>query len=375
VVQDLTGFRHVIPTHQGRAAEKILFGILGGAGRIIPNNTHFDTTRANIELSGAEAVDLPDRDAAAPARLKDFKGNMDIAALERLLKTHGPERVPLVMLTVTNNSCAGQPVAMGNIRRVADLCRSYGIPFFLDACRFAENCWFVKTREPGCRNKTVRELASEMFSYADGCTMSGKKDGLVNIGGFLAVNDAELARKARGMLVVTEGFPTYGGLAGHDLEAFAIGLEEVLSEEYLKYRVHQVADVTERLDALGIPVFKPPGGHAVYLDAAAFLPHVPPREFPGQALAAALYLEAGIRACEIGSVMFGRTDPQSGAFRPAPLELVRLAIPRRVYTQSHMDYVVEAVAEVYAGRAAIRGMRIVAAPEVLRHFTAAFEPV
>lgn len=375
VVKDLTGFRHVIPTHQGRAAEKILFGLLGGPGKVVPNNTHFDTTRANIEASGAEAVDLPDRSALDPGLARDFKGDMNIAGLERLLKTHGPERVPLVMITVTNNSCAGQPVSMGNIRRVAALCRSYGIPFFLDACRFAENCWFVKSREPGCRNKTVRALAREMFSYADGCTMSGKKDGLVNIGGFLAVNDDELAARARNMLVVTEGFPTYGGLAGHDLEAFAIGLEEVLSEDYLRYRVRQVAYVAEKLDALGVPVFKPAGGHAVYIDAAAFLPHVPAREFPGQALAAQLYLEAGIRACEIGSVMFGREDPATGAFQPAMLELVRLAIPRRVYTQSHMDYVIEAVAAVHAGRAALGGMRIVAAPRVLRHFTARFAPL
>jgi tryptophanase len=375
VVKDLTGFRHVIPTHQGRAAEKILFGIVGGPGKIIPNNTHFDTTRANIEMSGAEAVDLPERDALSAGLVKDFKGNMNIADLERLLKAHAPERVPLVMMTVTNNSCAGQPVSMGNIRRVSSLCRSYGIPFFLDACRFAENAWFIKTRELGCRNKSIRELAAEMFSYADGCTLSGKKDGLVNIGGFLAVNDDALARRARSMLVVTEGFPTYGGLAGHDLEAFAIGLEEVLSEEYLRYRVRQVAYVVEKLDGLGVPVFKPAGGHAVYLDAAAFLPHVPAGEFPGQALACALYREGGIRACEIGSVMFGRRDPATGEFQPAAMEMVRLAIPRRVYTQSHMDYVIECVGEVFSGRESIRGMRIVEEPPVLRHFTAAFEPL
>jgi len=375
VVRDLTGFTHIIPTHQGRAAEKILFAILGGAGKIIPNNTHFDTTRANIEVSGAQAADLPAKEALIPSLVKDFKGNMDITALERLLKQKGREHVPLVMMTVTNNSCAGQPVSMGCIRRVSELCRSYKIPFFIDACRFAENAWFIKTREPGCKGRSVKELAQEMFSYADGCTMSGKKDGLVNIGGFLAMNDDELARKARNILIVTEGFPTYGGLAGRDLEAFAQGLEEVVDEDYLKYRMRSTAYVVEKLDAMGVPVFKPAAGHAVYLDASAFLPHVPPYEFPGQALACALYLEGGIRSCEIGSLMFGRTDTETGEFQPAMLELLRLAIPRRVYTQSHMDYVVECVGEVFAKRDAIRGVRIVQEPLMLRHFTATFEPL
>jgi tryptophanase len=373
VVRDLTGFRHIIPTHQGRAAEKILFALLGGAGKVIPNNTHFDTTRANIEVSGAEAADLPVKEALVPALVKDFKGNMDIGALERLLKQKGPEIVPLVMMTVTNNSCAGQPVSMGCIRRVSELCRSYKIPFFIDACRFAENAWFIKNREPGCKGRSVKQLAQEMFSYADGCTMSGKKDGLVNIGGFLAVNDDVLAQKARNILIVTEGFPTYGGLAGRDLEAFAQGLEEVVDEDYLKYRIRSTAYVVEKLDALGVPVFKPAGGHAAYLDAKDFLPHIPPQEFPGQALACALYLEGGIRSCEIGSVMFGATDPATGEFRPAMLEMVRLAIPRRVYTQSHMDYVVECIGELFAGRGAIRGMRIAWEPTILRHFTARFE--
>ena len=374
-VKELTGFKHIIPTHQGRAAEKILFAILGGPGKIIPNNTHFDTTRANIEVSGAEAADLPVKEALIPSLVKDFKGNMDITALERLLKQKGPEQVPLVMMTVTNNSCAGQPVSMGCIRRVSELCRSYGIPFFIDACRFAENAWFVKMREPGCKGRSVKQLAQEMFSYADGCTMSGKKDGLVNIGGFLAVNDDELARQARNILIVTEGFPTYGGLAGRDLEAFAQGLEEVVDEDYLRYRIRSIEYVVEKLDAAGVPVFKPAGGHAVYLDATSFLPQVPPHEFPGHALACALYLEGGIRSCEIGSVMFGKTDPRTGGFQPALLELVRLAIPRRVYTQSHMDYVVECVAEVFSKRDAIRGVRIVREPPVLRHFTASFEPI
>ena len=374
-VKDLTGLKHIIPTHQGRAAEKILFAILGGPGKIIPNNTHFDTTRANIEVSGAEAADLPVKEALIPSLVKDFKGNMDMASLERLLKQKGPEQVPLVMMTVTNNSCAGQPVSMGCIRRVSELCRSYKIPFFIDACRFAENAWFVKTREPGCRGRSVLQLAQERFSYADGCTMSGKKDGLVNIGGFLAVNDDELARKARNILIVTEGFPTYGGLAGRDLEAFAQGLAEVVDENYLRYRIRSIEYVVEKLDAAGVPVFKPAGGHAVYLDATAFLPQVPPHEFPGQALACALYLEGGIRSCEIGSVMFGRTDPRTGAFQPAMLELVRLAIPRRVYTQSHMDYVIECVCEVFAKRDAIRGVRFVQEPPLLMHFTAMFEPI
>ncbi len=358
-VKELTGFKHIIPTHQGRAAERILFEIMGGAGKTIPSNSHFDTTRANIEVGGAEAVDLPVKEALTPSLVQDFKGNMNITALERLLKQKGREQVPLVMMTVTNNSCAGQPVSMGCIRRVSELCRSYRIPFFIDACRFAENAWFIKTREPGCKGRSVKQLAQEMFSYADGCTMSGKKDGLVNIGGFLAVNDDALAQKARNILIVTEGFPTYGGLAGRDLEAFAQGLEEVLDEEYLRYRIRSVAYVVDKLDALGVPVFKPAGGHAVYLDAAAFLPHIPPHQFPGHALACALYLEGGIRACEIGSVM----------------ELVRLAIPRRVYTQSHMDYVVECIGELFAQRDKIQGMRIAQEPPLLRHFTAVFEPL
>jgi tryptophanase len=375
VVKELTGFKHIIPTHQGRAAEKILFEIMGGAGKIIPSNSHFDTTRANIEVSGAEAVDLPVKEALTPSLVQDFKGNMNITALERLLKQKGREQVPLVMMTVTNNSCAGQPVSMGCIRRVSDLCRSYRIPFFIDACRFAENAWFIKTREPGCKGHSVKQLAQEMFSYADGCTMSGKKDGLVNIGGFLAVNDDALAQKARNILIVTEGFPTYGGLAGRDLEAFAQGLDEVLDEDYLKYRIRSVAYVVDKLDAMGVPVFKPAGGHAVYLDAAAFLPQIPPHRFPGQALACALYLEGGVRACEIGSVMFGKTDPATGDFQPAPMELVRLAIPRRVYTQSHMDYVVECIGELFSRRDKIKGMRIVQEPPLLRHFTAVFDPL
>ncbi len=374
-VHDLTGFRHIIPTHQGRAAEKILFDIMGGKGRIIPNNTHFDTTRANIEISGAEAVDLVPAEATIPSEYYDFKGNMDLGALKELLEKYGSDRIPLIMLTVTNNSNAGQPVSMANIRRTAELAQNHGIPFFLDACRFAENAYFIKRREPGFEHRSVEQIAREMFSYADGCTMSGKKDGLVNMGGFLAVNDDELAQKARNILVVTEGFPTYGGLAGHDLQAFALGLEEVLAEDYLRYRIRSIEYLGEHLTDVGVPIFQPPGGHAIYIDAAAFLPHIPPHEFPGQALACELYLCGGIRSCEIGSVMFGKTDAGSGNFQPATLEMVRLAIPRRVYTKSHIDYVVECVASVFEKREKIGGMRIVQEPPVLRHFTAVFEPL
>jgi tryptophanase len=374
-VKELTGFRHLIPTHQGRAAEKILFNIMGGRGKIVPNNTHFDTTRANIETSGARAMDLPTPESLKPSLDRGFKGNMNLSALEKLLIKEGPEKIPLVMLTVTNNSNAGQPVSMQNIRRTSELCRSHDIPFFLDACRFAENAYFIKMREPGYENKSIRDIAREMFSYADGCTMSGKKDGLVNMGGFLAVNDNALAQSARNILVVTEGFPTYGGLAGHDLEAFARGLDEVLEEDYLKYRIRSVSYLGEALDNLGVPIYQPPGGHAIYLDAKAFLPHVPGHEYPGQALACEIYLTGGIRTCEIGSVMFGKTDPISGDFKPARLEMVRLAIPRRVYTQSHIDYVVECIGEVFKKREKLRGMRIVYDPPVLRHFTAVFKPL
>jgi len=375
IVKEITGFKHIIPTHQGRAAEKIIFSILGGEGRIVPNNTHFDTTRANVEMSGATAEDLPVAEGAIPSLVADFKGNMDLAALETLIKEKGKENIPICMLTVTNNSNGGQPVSMENIRKTSELCRTNGIPFFLDACRFAENAYFIKLREPGYGTKSVREIANEMFSYADGCTMSGKKDGLVNIGGFLAVNDDDLAQQARNILVVTEGFPTYGGLAGHDMEAIAQGFEEVLDEHYLKYRIRSVSFLGEKLGALGVPIIQPPGGHAIYLDARASLPHIPPQEFPGQALACEIYLQGGIRSCEIGSVMFGKTDPASGAFLPAKLELVRLAIPRRVYTQSHIDYVAECIGEVFKKRDQLGGMRIVSEPPVLRHFTARFEPI
>ena len=374
-VKDLTSFRHIIPTHQGRAAERILFNLVGGEDKIVPNNTHFDTTRANVEMSGAEALDLPIPDGLDPTLINDFKGNMDLNALETLLRKERPERIPLVMLTVTNNANAGQPVSMANIRQTAEICRAHDIPFFLDACRFAENAYFIKLREPGYENKTAREIAREMFSYADGCTMSGKKDGLVNMGGFLAVNDDQLAGRARNILIVTEGFPTYGGLAGHDLEAFARGLDEVLEEDYLKYRIRSVAYLGEHISAIGAPIFQPPGGHAIYIDAKAFLPHIPQHQYPGQALACELYLCGGIRSCEIGSVMFGKTNPQSGEFEPAKLEMLRLAIPRRVYTKSHIDYVIECIETVFQKRDHIRGMRITHEPPVLRHFTVQFEPL
>ena len=372
-IRELTGYRHVIPTHQGRAAERILFSILGGKDRVIPNNTHFDTTRANIEVSGAEAADLPTAEGTEPSVVADFKGNMNLDALEALFEKEAPERIPMCLVTVTNNSNGGQPVSMENIRRVSEICKKRGVPLFLDACRFAENAYFIKMREPGYENTSVRDIAKEMFSYADGCLMSAKKDAIVNMGGFLALNDDALALAARNILIVTEGFPTYGGLSGRDLEAVAQGLNEVLEEPYLKYRIRSVEYVGERLSRMGVPIVQPPGGHAIYIDAKALLPGIPPQAFPGQALACAMYLEGGIRSCEIGSVMFGKNDPETGEFIPAKLELVRLAIPRRVYTQSHMDYVIECIGEVYGRRESLIGMRITQEPPILRHFTARFE--
>ncbi len=369
-VADLTGFRHVIPTHQGRAAERILFHSILQPGHIVPNNNHFDTTRANIEVEGAEAVDLVVPEGRVPAAVHPFKGNVDLEALGRLLDEHG-DRVPLVMVTVTNNSGGGQPVSLENLRGVRALCDRHGKPLFLDACRFAENAWFIKVREAGQADRTPKAIAQEMFALADGCTMSAKKDGLANIGGFLALNDDDWAAAARNALILTEGFPTYGGLAGYDLEAVARGLEEVVEEPYLRYRIRSIEYLGEKLTQAGVPIIQPPGGHAIYVDARALLPQVPPLEYPGIALVNALYLEGGIRSVEIGTVMFGLT-PQ-GEERPAPMDLVRLAIPRRVYTQSHVDFVAEVVAEVAAARDGLRGYRIVSAPKVLRHFTAKFE--
>jgi len=373
-VRELTNFRHIIPTHQGRAAERILFALLGGAGKVIPNNAHFDTTRANAEFSGARAVDLPVAEGLDPERIADFKGNMDVAGLEALIREAGPASVPVCLMTVTNNSGGGQPVSMANIRAASAVCRAHGIPFFLDACRFAENAWFIKTRERAYADVPVRTIVREMFSYADGATMSAKKDALVNMGGFLALNDDALAAGARNLLVITEGFPTYGGLAGRDLEAIAQGLEEVLDEHYLRYRIRSIEYLGERLVEAGVPIMMPPGGHAIYLNAKKFLPHVPPHQFPGQSLVVELYREGGIRSVEIGSVMFGRTDA-GGKFVPARMELVRLAIPRRVYTQSHIDYVIEVVKACHERRASMKGYRITEEPPMLRHFTAKFAPL
>jgi tyrosine phenol-lyase len=364
-VQEITGYRHVIPTHQGRAAERILFGLLAGSGRVIPSNTHFDTTRANIEIQGGKAVDCLVPEGRDPRALHPFKGNIDLGRLEEVIRDAGPENVPLCMLTVTNNSSGGQPVSMDNIRGTKKLLEGFGIPLFLDACRFAENAFFIKKREPGYENRSCLQIAREMFSYADGCTMSAKKDALVNIGGFLAMNDDQLAVQARNVLIVTEGFPTYGGLAGRDLEAIAQGLEEVLHEDYLAYRIRTAEYMGDKLDAAGVPFVKPPGGHAIYLDAGSFAPHIPAERFPGQALACELYLEGGIRSCEIGSVMFGK-------HAPPPMELVRLAFPRRVYTQSHFDYVIEVILEVFKNTEKLRGMELTYEAPTLRHFTARF---
>src|SRR5210317_41834 len=371
-VKDIFGFKQVIPTHQGRAAEHILFGVMVKPDSIVPNNTHFDTTRGNIEFVGGIPVDLPCAEADDLDSDDPFKGNMDIEGLEKLVAEHGPERIPVIMVTITNNSGGGQPVSMANIRDISRIARSAGIPFYIDACRFAENAHFIKHREKGFENTAPIDIAREMFSYADGCTMSAKKDSFGNIGGFLCTNDAELAHKERNILIMTEGFPTYGGLAGRDLEAIAVGLRETLDEHYLDYRLLSTRYVVERLRESGIPVMAPAGGHAVYLDARRFLPHIEPLQYPGQSLSVELYIEAGVRAVEIGTVMFG-LDAHTGEESPARLDLLRLAIPRRVYTQSHMDYVLEAINLVWERREKIRGMKIVKAPQFLRHFTAHFE--
>ena len=373
-VKDVFGFEQVIPTHQGRAAEHILFGVMVQPGCTVPNNTHFDTTRANIEFNGGEALDLPCVEAGDLDSSFPFKGDMDIAALEKLVAAKGPEQIPLIMVTVTNNSGGGQPVSMANIREISRVARGAGIPFYIDACRFAENAHFIKRREPGFENTPTIDIAREIFSYADGCTMSAKKDAFANIGGFLCTNDAELAHRERNILILTEGFPTYGGLAGRDLDAIAVGLCEVLDEHYLDYRLLSTRYVVRHLLEAGIPVLAPAGGHAVYIDAHRFLPHIEPLQYPGQSLAVELYVEAGVRSVEIGSVMFG-LDPHTGEEHPARLELLRLAIPRRVYTQGHMDYVIEALSLVWERRKEVRGMRIVEAPQFLRHFTAKFERV
>jgi tryptophanase len=371
-VQTLWPLKHVIPTHQGRAAEKILFSAIGGPGKVIPNNTHFDTTRANVEYTGAEAVDVVITEGRDPAALHPFKGNVDIGALELLL-TERRADIPVVFVTITNNSGGGQPVSLENLHAVRHVCDRFGVPLFFDACRFAENAWFIKSREPGQSERSIPDIVREMASLADGMTMSAKKDGLANIGGWLAMNDDRLAEQCRNLLILTEGFPTYGGLAGRDLEAIAQGLREVVDEDYLRYRIRSTAYLGEALDAAGVPLVKPFGGHAVYLDARALLPHIPPLEYPGQALAIALYVEGGIRGCEIGTVMFGRRP--DGTEIPAAMDLVRLAIPRRTYTQSHIDYAIEVVIAVAAKAAELTGYTIADEPPALRHFTARFRPI
>jgi len=370
-IEALTGFQHVLPTHQGRASERILFELVGGPGKIVPNNNHFDTTRANVEHTGAQAVDLVIEEGRCPTTRHPFKGNLDLAKLEGLIQqviSQGfkpADKIPLVMVTVTNNSGGGQPVSLENLRGVRRICDRHGLPLFLDACRFAENAWFIKQREAGQQSRSVREIVREMFELADGATISAKKDGLVNIGGLLLLRDEELVRRADELLILTEGYLTYGGLAGRDLEAMAQGFEEVVEEDYLRYRIRSTEYLGEKLLAAGIQIVEPPGGHAIYIDAKHFCPHIPPHQFPGQALVCGLYRHAGIRAVEIGSVMFGKSGPP-------PMELVRLAIPRRVYTQSHVDYVVEAIIEVFQQREKLRGLEIVWEPPSLRHFTARF---
>jgi tryptophanase len=371
-VKELFPFKHVIPTHQGRAAEKILFSVLGGVGRVVPNNTHFDTTRANVEASGAQAVDLVIAEGREASTWHPFKGNMDVIELEKLLAARRGE-VPVVFLTITNNSGGGQPVSLENIRAVSEICHRYDVPFFLDSCRFAENAWFIHEREPGQGDREIADIVREIASLADGMTMSAKKDPFGNIGGWLALNDDDLAESCRTVLILTEGFPTYGGLAGRDLEAIAQGLKEAVQPDYLRYRIRSTAYLGDALDSAGVPVVKPIGGHAVYLDAGALLEHIPALEYPGQALAVALYTSGGIRSCEIGSVMFGRQP--DGTEKPAAMELVRLAIPRRTYTQSHIDYVIEVVKAVALNASSLRGYRMIREPRSLRHFTAEFEPL
>lgn len=374
VIQDLTGCPYVLPTHQGRAAEHLLYNRLGGPGKVFISNTHFDTTRANIEFSGATAVDIPVPEAKQPDADHPFKGNMDTAALEARLQEYGASNVGAVILTVTNNSGGGQPVSMANAREVSAICKKYGVLFILDACRIAENAYFIKQREAACQHLSYKEIAMEMFRLADGSVMSAKKDALVNMGGFLALKDLDLAVQCRTVLIITEGYATYGGLSGRDMEAIAIGLEEVFNPDYLHYRIRSTTYLGEKLREMGVPLIWPIGGHAVYIDAKAFYPHIPVHQFPGQALVCQLYLKAGIRSCEIGSVMFGKTD-EEGQLIPAQMELVRLAIPRRVYTQSHIDYVVEAFRELVQEREEARGMKITYEPPFLRHFTARFEPI
>jgi len=373
-VRELTQYEHIIPTHQGRAAERILFSCLEVAGKVVVSNTHFDTTRANVEYLGGRAVDVPIPEARVPAVEHPFKGNIDLEALGQVLDG-GQGEVACVIFTITNNSGGGQPASMANLRAASELCRARRVPFFLDACRFAENAYFIKLREDGFQERSVESIAREVFALADGATFSAKKDGLANIGGFLASNDARLARQQKELLILTEGFPTYGGLAGRDLEAIAVGLREVVEEDYLQYRLASTRYLGEGLLRAGLPIIRPPGGHAIYVDAGSFLPHIPPQELPGQALACAFYEEGGVRGVEIGTLMFGGNDPETGEERVAQLELLRLAIPRRVYTQSHVDYVVEVAEQVAARRESIRGLRIIEESPHLRHFSARLAPI
>jgi tryptophanase len=371
-VKHLMPFKHVIPTHQGRAAEAILFSILGGVGKVIPSNTHFDTTRGNIEATGAEGHDLVIAEGLDPRSEHPFKGNMDLERLQAFLVEHG-DAVPCVMLTVTNNAGGGQPVSLANIRAVARIAHDHNKPFIIDGCRFAENAYFIKMREAGQEGRSIKEIVGDMFALADGMTMSAKKDAFANIGGWLALNDDDLAQAARNRLILTEGFPTYGGLAGRDLDAIAQGLTEIIDEDYLRYRLRSMAYIGERLEAMGVPTVRPTGGHAVFIDARAMLSHIPPSQYPGQSLAVAMYVEGGIRSCEIGTVMFGlRPD---GTEVEAPMDLVRMAFPRRVYTQSHADYIVEVFEEIAARKDSLRGMRITWQPAAMRHFTAKFAPL
>lgn len=372
-VKDVFGFKNVIPTHQGRAAERILFSVMCKPGDVVPNNSHFDTTRANVEFQGAIAEDLVIEEGLEPGSRFPFKGNVDLNKLEALVKRVGKDRIPLCMITITNNSGGGQPVSMENIKAVKSFLSQHNIPLYFDACRFAENAYFIKLREEGYKNKTPKEIVKEMMSCADGCTMSAKKDGLANIGGFLCTNDDILAQQERDLLILTEGFPTYGGLAGRDLEAIAIGLKEVLREDYLIYRIAETRYLGKHLEEIGYPIVQPPGGHAIYIDAKAALPHISPLHYPGLALVSELYLTGGIRAVEIGSVMFGKIDGNTGEETPANMELVRLAIPRRVYTQSHMDYVIEVCKRVWERRKELRGFKIIEQSKFLRHFTAKFD--
>jgi tryptophanase len=372
-VQDITNYKHLIPTHQGRAAENIFFTTIAGPGDVIPSNTHFDTTRAHVEHAGAEARDLVIEEGQQPHNQHPFKGNMDLKKLEKTISEVGADKIPVIMITVTNNSGGGQPVSMENIRSVSEIAHDHGIPFFIDACRFAENAWFIKTREEGFANKPPIDIAREMFGYADGCTMSAKKDGMANIGGYLALNSDELASSCRNLEILAEGFPTYGGMAGYDMEAVAIGLYEALDEDYLRYRIRSIAYLGNKLTEAGVPIVQPTGGHAVYLDAREILPHVDPQNYPAWSFNNALYLLGGIRGVEIGTVMFGLQP--NGTEKPAAMELVRLAFPRRVYTQSHVDYLAEVIIAAYEQRKLLKGYKIVESPNVLRHFSARLEPI